>query len=93
MSDKNKPAKAAVPVDQSGVPLRQCEKHEQCPLCYNGMGGVGDPNGQYKKWNDANKFRQYYRCDRCGHTWNANMKRVKEVLSIEYKTVDDIQER
>jgi len=50
------------------VPQRRAvEPHRQCPLCYGGLGGVGQANGTYEKASTLTK--RYYKCDRCAHTW------------------------
>ena len=66
------------------VPLRRvAEKHQQCPLCYNGeMNGVGQSNGLYEK--ASTLTRRYYRCDRCGHSWSVDL-RPEEVVRINYQ--------
>ena len=49
---------------------REAEKHRQCPICYH-----GDLNGVGSAYRTANPTT-YYKCDRCGHTWTAIIRRV-----------------
>lgn len=53
------------PVDVSQQ--RNVEPYRQCPICHQGLGGVGVANGTYKKASTLTK--RYYKCDRCAHTW------------------------
>ncbi len=56
---------------------RQVDEHRQCPLCYGGLGGVGQSNGGYQK---ASTLRvRYYKCDRCAHTWSIYLEPEKVV--------------
>lgn len=60
--------------------------HEQCPCCFHGLGGRGRQYGQHPP-----KSRVYYACDKCGHTWSADLK--IEAVAIDHRLPPDIEQR
>jgi len=82
-ADENPPGESAQkpPADPPRVQVQYDEQtgrrvapeYRQCPLCYHGeLNGIGQSNGNYRK--ASTLMRRYYKCDRCGHTWVANVK-------------------
>jgi rubredoxin len=57
--------------------------HQQCPLCFQGLGGKG------RCYSTRGQTR-YYKCKSCGHTWTAQV--TAEVTRIEHRTVE-LEER
>ena len=55
------------------------DKHRQCPICYQGHGGVGQANGSYAK--ASTLTQRYYKCNQCAHTWSVYVK-PEEIISI-----------
>ena len=49
---------------------RIVEAHRQCPTCYHGpLNGIGNAY-------NTQAPTTYYKCDRCGHTWSAVIRRI-----------------
>jgi len=71
-------------------PKRDVPQYRRCPLCYGdpdasahdekaGMGGVGTAYA-------TRRSTRYYKCDRCGHTWTAQI--TAETVKIENRQVE-----
>ena len=64
------------------------EDCKPCPVCSGNWGGVGVPNGNYKK---GRINRKYLKCPTCGHSWSYDV--IEEVVSVNYGNVEvDFQE-
>jgi len=68
---------------------REVEKHRQCPICYSGdLNGVGNA---YR----TSTPTTYYKCDRCGHTWTAVIRRVVTTthreIEVQHRPVDVVE--
>lgn len=62
---------------------RGIQKHQQCPVCFNGLGGVG----KQKNWQRISGLttKIHYICDQCGFSWAAVIKKV--VIEIQHQDV------
>jgi transposase-like protein len=66
-------------MDANTPARRTADRHRQCPICFHGtMNGVGEAYA-------TRAPKTYYKCDRCGHTWTAEIKRV---VSVEHREVE-----
>jgi hypothetical protein len=74
--DPRPPKNPIEPLDANGRKIRW---FRQCPLCFHGLGGVGNA-----KTTRGNK--RYYGCNCCGHSWVITFR--FEVVKLEHRVVD-----
>jgi len=88
VSKKQQPQGTSKPIEPVPVqkPTRNVPKHQQCPLCFEGRGGVGKP-GWWRRISGTRVKRQYI-CRECGFDWTADVRTTEEVLKIEYQQVE-----
>lgn len=76
----------------SGTPLPRkftptlVEKERQCPLCYEGYGGIGR---QYNTTRKGGLKIRYYKCPECANTWSVAVREIVEYLRCQAITAMD----
>jgi hypothetical protein len=57
-----------------------------CPICYDGYGGKG--REKWRRPASGTLTRINYDCNQCGHNWSADVRTVRVVEAVNWKTAE-----